>query len=204
MVSALVDFRDEVRALAKGVPPLMDACDELRDAALVELGVRVVDMQDGGQWSLDEPAVLRAEQCAKRAMAAELKVQKVLNKAVDKAKELAKAEASLVPPDRLLRLPPHGARYAADSYDAEGKPTKLADGGALSKGQAKEVSKLHQKQAEAFAKQAAQLEASPGMLDTMTAALAALHAELRAVLADAPTTAVLSSELVAQLEAVLA
>merc|ERR1740124_794563 len=74
-------------------------------------------------------------------------------------------------------------------------------GGALSKGQAKEVSKLHQKQAEAFAKQAAQLEASPGMLDTMTAALAALHAELRAVLADAPTTAVLSSELVAQLEA---
>ena len=66
------------------------------------------------------------------------------------------------------------------------------------------MAKLHQKQVDAFAKQAAQLEATPGLLDTMRAALAALQAELRAVLADAPTMAVLSSEMVAQMEAVLA
>ena len=47
-------------------------------------------------------------------MAAELKVQKVLNKAVDKAKDLARAEASLVPAEQLLRRPPHADKYAAD------------------------------------------------------------------------------------------
>ena len=137
-------------------------------------------------------------------MAAELKVQKVLNKAVDKAKDLARAEASLVPADQLLPRPPHADKYAADSFDAEGKPSKLADGGALSKGQEKEVAKLLKKQAEAHAKQAALLEATPSLLDTMRAALASLQAELRAVLADAPTMAVLSPEMVAQIEAALA
>ena len=204
VVSALVAFRDEVRKEAKGVPALMGACDELRDNALVELGVRVEDRADGARWTLDEPAVLRAEQQAKQAMAAELKVQKVLNKAVDKAKDLARAEANLVPADQLLRRPPHADKYAADSFDAEGKPSKLADGGALSKGQEKEVAKLLKKQAEAYAKQAALLEATPSLLDTMRAALASLQAELRAVLADAPTMAVLSPELVAQIEAALA
>ena len=68
VVSALVAFRDEVRAAAKGVPALMGACDVLRDAALVELGVRVEDRADGARWTLDEPAVLRAEQQAKQAM----------------------------------------------------------------------------------------------------------------------------------------
>lgn len=204
VVSALVAFRDEVRKEAKGVTSLMGACDELRDNALVELGVRVEDRADGARWTLDEPAVLRAEQQAKQAMAAELKVQKVINKAVDKAKDLARAEANLVPADQLLRRPPHADKYAADSFDADGKPSKLADGGALSKGQEKEVAKLLKKQAEAHAKQAALLEATPELLDTMRSALASLQAELRAVLVDAPTMAVLSPEMVAQIEAALA
>ena len=53
-----------MRAAAKGAPDLMGACDELRDTALVELGVRVEDRVDGARWTLDEPAVLRAEQQA--------------------------------------------------------------------------------------------------------------------------------------------
>ena len=66
------------------------------------------------------------------------------------------------------------------------------------------MAKLLKKQAEAYAKQTALLEATPSLLDTMRAALASLQAELRAVLADAPTMAVLSPELVAQIEAALA
>ena len=66
------------------------------------------------------------------------------------------------------------------------------------------MAKLLKKQAEAHAKQAALLEVTPNLLDTMRAALASLQAELRAVLADAPTMAVLSPELVAQIEAALA
>ena len=66
------------------------------------------------------------------------------------------------------------------------------------------MAKLLKKQAEAYAKQAALLEATPNLLDTMRSALASLQAELRAVLADAPTMAVLSPELVAQIEAALA
>ena len=146
-----------------------------------------------------EPAVLRAEQEAKRATAAETRVQKLLNKAGDKAKDIAKAEANLVPAEQLLRLPPHGAKYAADSYDAEGKPSKDAAGNPLSKSVEKEVTKLLSKQKLAFDKQKAQLDASPGLVDEMRAALAALQGELRAVLADAPTVAVLSSEMVDQL-----
>ena len=40
-----------MRAAAKGAPALMGACDELRDTALVELGVRVEDRGDGTRWT---------------------------------------------------------------------------------------------------------------------------------------------------------
>jgi cysteinyl-tRNA synthetase len=201
VVSAMVAFRDEVRAAAKGTPALMKACDELRDEKLVELGVRVEDRADGARWTLDDPATLRQEQAAKKAKEAETRVQKLLNKLGDKAKDIAKVEAAMVPAEEFLRRPPHAAKYAPDSYDEQGKPSKDAAGGALSKSMVKEVEKLHKKQVEAYAKQKAQLDAKPGLLGEMEAALAAMQAEARAVVADKATMAVLSEEVVAQLEA---
>ena len=176
-------------------------------AALLAAGCDVNAVNDDGVTPLHEAARAGHAPCVALLLGGGADAALRISDGPDAGKapaDLAKAEANLVPADQLLRLPPHGAKYAADSYDAEGKPTKLADGGALSKGQEKEVLKLHKKQAEAFTKQAAQLEATPDLIDAMRAALAALRAELRAVLADAPTMAVLSSEMVAQMEAVLA
>ena len=75
MITALVSFRDDVRAAAKAatppMPSLLDMCDALRDSTMVDLGVRVEDRTEGALWKLDEPETMRREIQAKLAARAE-------------------------------------------------------------------------------------------------------------------------------------
>jgi hypothetical protein len=67
-LDALVAARDAVRARVKdggglkGVAAgVMAACDRARDDALVDVGVRLVDQPEGGQWMRVDPQELRKE-----------------------------------------------------------------------------------------------------------------------------------------------
>jgi len=206
MVEAMVSFRDQVRNIAKQSKPpletLMKLCDEVRDLKMAELGVRVEDSADGARWALDDPATLKKEYEAKLAAKAEKEASKLLNRIVEKAKDLAKAKANAVPADQLLRLPPYAERYS--SYSEQGKPSANAEGTPLSKAALKEVDKLHKKQGDAYTKQEEALakkgSSVQALLSELEGELAARRAEALAMLADAAMAAALSPELRGSLE----
>lgn len=122
IISALVDFRDEVRATAKSSAPplksLLELCDRMRDQTMVDLGVRVEDRAEKALWSLADPSVMRKEMQAKLAAAMEAQVSKLLNKLTTKKAELSKHEANAVPPKDFFSQPQFAGTPRAPTPEA--------------------------------------------------------------------------------------
>ena len=149
-VDALVEFRDSVRLNARGTGDkgALALCDEVRDGALVDLGVRVEDRRgESSLWKLDDPATLRREIEQKREQQREAALKKKAAKIDKVKKDIAKWEAAALTPTDLFRSGSHASKYS--EYDDSGLPTKTADGEPLSKSQSKAVAKEMQKHVKA-------------------------------------------------------
>lgn len=93
----------------------------MRDATLVNLGVRLEDRPDGkAVWKLDDPDVLKAEIAEKQAMAREQAQKKLRNKLELKIKEKERFE-------KAFELPSKYSQYDPDT----GYPTHDKDGNCL-------------------------------------------------------------------------
>merc|ERR1719305_716071 len=97
VLDAFSAFRDKIRAAAVAggdvKAAVLAACDDVRDNALVDLGVRLEDRPGKPSlWKLESPEALCAEQAEKAAAMAEAARKKLTNKLAEKAKEIAKWE----------------------------------------------------------------------------------------------------------------
>uniref|UniRef100_A0A7S2RQQ1 cysteine--tRNA ligase n=1 Tax=Mucochytrium quahogii TaxID=96639 RepID=A0A7S2RQQ1_9STRA len=149
-VDALVSFREQVRnaALKSGnkkdpaIQAILQACDSVRDTALVHAGVRLEDRPDGSKWNLEDPAVLIQEQADKLEKERDAKISKLEKQKAQLEKELVKAKSGLVSPAEMFKTEEFSA------WDDQGLPTMLADGTTeLSDGQRKKKKKVQDKQA---------------------------------------------------------
>jgi len=150
VLDCFLQFRDDVRTAARAKAPHTDfltACDGLRDDVMPNLGVRVEDRLDGSgsAWKLDDPEALKREVAAKREAEAEKKASKRKNQIKKKKQELAKWTLARVPAAEYFTCDLNKGKYK--DFDAEGKPTTLADGTAISKGGLKKLGKELQKHA---------------------------------------------------------
>lgn len=106
---ALVRLRDELRQHAKQAKDgrLLALCDEMRDATLVKLGVRVEDPTGGeaeSKWRLDEPAVLQRELAERRERQRDKEREGLAQKLATKKKARAGATRQTRPTPRR-RMP---------------------------------------------------------------------------------------------------
>ncbi|KAK3984914.1 tRNA synthetases class I (C) catalytic domain-containing protein [Cladorrhinum sp. PSN332] len=135
-------LRDELRAVVSALEPatkqaVLALSDRIRDYDLTELGVQLDDQVDKPSLIKFVPAAkLIAAREEKAALAAEKAEQKEeARKAREKAEEEKWAKAK-VPPQEMFKSDP---KY--QEWDAEGLPTKLADGTELPKSQGKKLKK---------------------------------------------------------------
>ncbi|AEO63871.1 uncharacterized protein THITE_2141877 [Thermothielavioides terrestris NRRL 8126] len=135
-------LRDELRAIAAGLEPqakkaVLALSDRIRDYDLTDLGVQLDDQADKPSLIKFVPAAkLVAAREEKAALLAEKARQKEeARKAREKAEEEKWAKAK-VPPQEMFK---GDAKYL--EWDADGLPTKLADGSEVPKSQAKKLKK---------------------------------------------------------------
>lgn len=203
MVSALVDFRDKVRAAAKASTPpqgaLLKLCDELRDMTMVDLGVKVSDGDGAAVWQLADADALRKERDDKEREKADDAALKALNKLNVKKQDVAKMVAAAVPPEQWFKQPQFASEYSA--FDDAGRPSKDGKGEELSKAALKSVDKGLQKQAKEHTKHQESLQKNPGLLESAQSDLAARRAEVEALVA---ADTILSDDVVQKIKAGLA
>mmetsp|Transcript_66203 Transcript_66203/g.147153 ORF Transcript_66203/g.147153 Transcript_66203/m.147153 type:complete len:864 (+) Transcript_66203:59-2650(+) len=152
LAAALESFQKDLTSLAKEAPgKLLGRCDQVRDADLVALGVRLEDRgNEGYVWMFEQREALEAEQKEAEEKAQEAVRQKVRNKLEQKAKELKVAEKAAVAPKDLFQTGASKGVYA--EFDAEGVPTKLANGEEVSAKKRKDLAKELAKQQKDFEK----------------------------------------------------
>ncbi|GBG27733.1 Cysteine--tRNA ligase, cytoplasmic [Hondaea fermentalgiana] len=177
----LVSFRETVRNAAlsaenKSDPALraiLQACDQIRDETLVDMGLRLEDRPEGTKWNLEDPESLRREVDQKRAKEAQERVDKAKGKVDTKEKELTKWTTALTPAEELLRT----SEYTA--WDDQGVPTQAAGAeGPIPDSQRKKLKKLMDKQRKLNADLAKKSNGDPD------AYLAAIRADLEKLQAD--------------------
>ena len=178
-VQAFVDFRDTVRGAAKqsgaSSKELLDACDQVRDATLAALGVRVEDSADSSVWKMDDPATIAREVEEKRQKQGEAAAKKREIKIARLEQELEKAIAAAVAPTDIFRLQQQEKWATFD--DATGLPLTTAAGEALSKSQQKATVKEQKNQEKSYEK----LVKVAGSPEKIAQHLVALEAELNHV-----------------------
>ncbi|KAK3303698.1 tRNA synthetases class I (C) catalytic domain-containing protein [Chaetomium strumarium] len=140
-------LRDELRAILSGLDTnakqaVLALSDRIRDYDLTDLGVQLDDQTDKPSLIKFVPAskliAAREEKAALLAEKARLKEE--ARKAREKAEEEKWAKAK-VPPHEMFK---GDGKYQA--WDAEGLPTKLADGSEVPKSQVKKLKKEWEKQ----------------------------------------------------------
>ncbi|GAQ85783.1 Cysteinyl-tRNA synthetase [Klebsormidium nitens] len=149
-LNAFAAFRDDIRSAAregKSKETILQACDQVRDETMVDLGVRLEDRVDAPSvWKLDDPETMRKERDAKKEAADAAAKQKLERKRDSKKKDIEKWTKASVPPEGLFR----NARDAQgqpkySAFNDEGVPTHDAAGKELStsarKGAEKDMSK---------------------------------------------------------------
>ncbi|KAK3361625.1 tRNA synthetases class I (C) catalytic domain-containing protein [Lasiosphaeria ovina] len=149
-IRATSRLRDELRGIVSSATPLepktkhaiLALSDRIRDYDLTDLGVQLDDQTDKPSLVKFVPAArLIAAREEKAALLAEKARQKEeARKAREKADEEKWAKAKVTPQD-LFRS---DAKY--QEWDAQGLPTKLADGNAVPKSQIKKLTKEWEKQ----------------------------------------------------------
>lgn len=127
----------DLNARAAPVQDYLALCDAVRDSHLWNLGVYLEDSAEEGQPAVVRP--LDAELVAARAEADARKATKAADaakKAEEKArKEKDAADKASIDPRTMFRTEEYSA------WDDEGIPTRMQDGGALTKNKAKGVKK---------------------------------------------------------------
>mmetsp|Transcript_22684 Transcript_22684/g.41060 ORF Transcript_22684/g.41060 Transcript_22684/m.41060 type:complete len:857 (+) Transcript_22684:94-2664(+) len=149
VATALQAFVTDVKSLA-GNPAveILKRCDKVRDVDFVSLGVRLEDRgTEGYIWMFDSKEAMEAEQKEAEEKAREAAKQKVRNKLDQKLKELKVADKSAIAPQELFKT---GGLYS--EFDAEGVPTKLANGEEVSAKKRKDLAKELAKQLKDFEK----------------------------------------------------
>eukprot|EP01022_Parablepharisma_sp_SALTPOND_P020553 TRINITY_DN376_c0_g1_i1.p3 TRINITY_DN376_c0_g1~~TRINITY_DN376_c0_g1_i1.p3 ORF type:complete len:477 (-),score=67.01 TRINITY_DN376_c0_g1_i1:7890-9320(-) len=125
LMNALSKFRDDIKAVAANGPKeIFNTCDNLRDAVLPELGIRLEDKgkDQPAIWKKDDPEKLKAEIRGKE----EEKKRKEEEKKKKAAEELKK---KMTPPKEYFKQMTD--KYS--KFDEEGMPTHDAKGKELSK-----------------------------------------------------------------------
>ncbi|KAK3902143.1 hypothetical protein C8A05DRAFT_34176 [Staphylotrichum tortipilum] len=140
-------LRDELRAVVSTLEPapkqaVLALSDRIRDYDLTDLGVQLDDQTDKPSLIKFVPAAkLIAAREEKAALLAEkARAKEEARKAREKAEEEKWAKAK-VPPQEMFK---GDAKYA--EWDAEGVPTRLADGSELPKSQGKKLKKDWERQ----------------------------------------------------------
>lgn len=186
VLDAFCNFRDQIRHLARSEAPQKDflaASDAVRDDAMVELGVRLEDLSDGGSvWKVDDPAVLLEEREAKRRAAAEAAARKLKSKMDALQRDLDKYEKLMALTSASESLADKYSKFDPESgdptHDAAGA---VLEGKALDKAR-KDIEKARKVRAP-LAKRI--VEEGADFLDGIRAEIEALRAMLAATTLDA-------------------
>ncbi len=179
VLDAFCSFRDGIRAAARAGAAhkeFLSACDDVRDEAMINLGIRLEDLADGGSiWKTEDPAVLRAERDEKRAAVAAAAAKKLRSKLEASRRDLEKFEklAAMPSPQEALK-----EKYSKFSEET-GEPTHDAEGAVLEGKALDKAKKEIEKQKKVRAPLEKRLaEDGPGFLDAIKADVAALEAQL--------------------------
>lgn len=135
VLDAFCSFRDEVRKISRSKDDasflsskVLSACDVVRDTSMVDLGIRLEDLPEGGSvWKKDDPTVLKAERDEKRKAAAAVVVKKLKAKHEKLQKEVEKMEKLLALPTTEEALKEKYSKFDPES----GEPTHDAEGNVL-------------------------------------------------------------------------
>ena len=146
VLDALTKFRDDVRQAAKSGGDILSLCDDFRDVALPDLGVRLEDKNDGSIWKLEDPDLLKKERAIKLEEEADKKRTKDLADAKKAAKAKAQADAANLKPQDLFKDKTH----LYSQFDSDGIPTHDAQGEPISKSQLKKLKKEWEKQSKLY------------------------------------------------------
>ncbi|KAL4548554.1 hypothetical protein Ndes2526B_g01118 [Nannochloris sp. 'desiccata'] len=109
VLDAFCSFRDGIRAAARAGAAqreFLTICDDVRDNAMINLGIRLEDQADGGSvWKTEDPAVLRAERDEKLTAVAAAAAKKIRSKLDATRRDLEKFEklAALPSPQEALK-----------------------------------------------------------------------------------------------------
>jgi cysteinyl-tRNA synthetase len=148
VMDAFSKFRDQVRNSVKDEnmkAAILAACDDVRDNALVDCGVRLEDIPGKPSvWKEQSTESLRKEQAEKAAQKLEDAMKKVKNKLAEKTKDVEKWKAASVDPALHFTTGQNEGKYTADR-DEKGLPTTLANGDPVPKSQMKSNAKDHEK-----------------------------------------------------------
>jgi cysteinyl-tRNA synthetase len=148
VMDAFSGFRDHVRSSVKDEnmkAAVLAACDDVRDNALVECGVRLEDIPGKPSvWKEQSTESLRKEQAEKAAQKLEDAMKKINNKLAEKTKDVEKWKAASVDPALHFTTGQNEGKYTTDR-DEKGLPTTLANGDPVPKSQMKSNAKDHEK-----------------------------------------------------------
>nr|XP_018264033.1 cysteine-tRNA ligase [Kwoniella dejecticola CBS 10117]OBR86191.1 cysteine-tRNA ligase [Kwoniella dejecticola CBS 10117] len=147
---SISSFRDAVRRLAmdKTLNPnelskqILALSDRFRDEEAVNLGLQLDDGQgsDGGAlFKIVDPQSLVAAREEKRTIAAEKLAKKEANARAAEEKRIAQLEKGKISPKAMFKPPHTNGLYT--EWDAEGLPTKDAEGNEVSKSLLKKLAK---------------------------------------------------------------
>ena len=179
VLDAFCSFRDGIRGAARvGAPQkeFLTLCDDVRDNAMINLGIRLEDQADGGSvWKTEDPAVLRAERDEKLAIIAAATAKKVRSKLDATRRDLDKFEklAGLPSPQEVLK-----EKYSKFD-EVSGEPTHDAEGAVLEGKALDKAKKEFEKQKKVRAPLEKRLaDDGPDFLDALKTDVAGLEAQL--------------------------
>lgn len=152
VAAAFEGFQGDLRGMATKAPAeLLKRCDMVRAVDFVKLSVRLEDRgNEGYLWMFDDRQAMEAEQKEAEEKAKEAVIQKIRNKLDQKLKELKAAEKAAVEPKALLKSGAYAGLYS--DFDADGVPTKLANGEEISAKKKKDLVKELGKQQKDYEK----------------------------------------------------
>jgi len=137
------EIREQVRKTARQqkLSKLLQICDDLRDAKLPLVGVRLEDKEAGFAVSLDHPDVLKKEREDKRKEEERKQEEKRKQKEKKEKEAKEKLEKAKIPPNKLFLKDDNYTQW-----DENGLPTHDKEGKQITKGQGKKLKKMWDKQ----------------------------------------------------------
>lgn len=128
----------------------LEACDELRNTTLWDLGIYLEDREKKHALVRPLSANLREERQDKERKAAEKAAAKAKAQAEKAKADAEKAEKAKIDPATMFQQGEYAGKYKA--YDERGIPTHESDGKEVAKAQTKKLAKLWEAQKKLFEK----------------------------------------------------